>query len=750
MTAPSNSTDAPDRRHALRRRRENNAFALRELSTQDEARARHAELQTALYDLQVHQIELQMQNHELHRSQDALETANARYFDLYDLAPIGYCTLSETGVILQANLHAANLLGLPRSKLHRKPLGQFIHAGDKAALHAMCHAALVHPTLQSCEVRLVQADATELWVNMQAVALQSKLGEPELRLVMKDVSARHGADEALRIAAIAFESQEGIFITDAQGTILRVNHAFTRITGYSEPEVLGQNPRMFSSGQHDAAFYAHLWRTLAQQGAWQGEVYNRRKSAEVYPQWLTIAAVLDDSGQPTHYVANFSDISARKDAEAHIAQLAFYDSLTKLPNRRLLADRLALALASSERHRRLGAVLFVDLDNFKTINDTLSHHVGDLVLVQAAQRLQTCVREGDTVARLGGDEFVVLLESLSEATPDAAAQADVVGQKILAAFAPGFLLGGGHECHSTPSIGVTLFGAAHSENLDDVLQRADIAMYQAKAAGRNTLRFFDPQTQAIISARVALEASLRQALVQDQLVLHYQPQLGPQLRCIGVEALVRWQHPQRGLVPPAEFIPLAEDTGLIVPLGQWVVQAACRQLAAWAQQVCTAHLCIAVNVSPRQFEQPDFLASVLRALDASGAPPKRLKLELTENMLVSNIDDIISKMLALRALGVGLALDDFGTGYSSLSYLKRLPLDQLKIDQSFVRDLISSPADAAIARSIVTLGQSLGMLVVAEGVETAEQHQVLLAMGCDAFQGYQFARPVPVEQLVNL
>ncbi|MFY7865971.1 putative bifunctional diguanylate cyclase/phosphodiesterase [Roseateles sp.] len=442
------------------------------------------------------------------------------------------------------------------------------------------------------------------------------------------------------------------------------------------------------------------------------------------------------------------DISTRRQAEEQIRQLAFYDPLTELPNRRLLMDRLAVAQATALRHRSLGALLFVDLDNFKTLNDTLGHERGDQLLVQVARRLSTCVRESDSVARLGGDEFVVMLLELSADVGEAAKHAEQVGRKILAVLGDSYQLDH-DEFHSTPSIGMTLFGLVH-EGLDEPLKRADLAMYQAKAAGKNTLCAFDPQMQALVNARAAMEAGLRLALTQRQFLLHYQAQVahgepGQPGRIIGAEVLLRWHHPQMGMVSPAEFIALAEDTGLIVPLGAWVLETACQQLARWADQPELAGLSLAVNVSAKQFHQEGFVDMVLSLLSRSGARPQALKLELTEGVLVVNADLVTAKMQALKDAGVGFSLDDFGTGYSSLAYLKRLPLDQLKIDQGFVRDILVDPNDAAIARMVVVLAESLGLTVIAEGVETQAQCDFLRSQGCMAYQGYLFSRPVPLD-----
>ncbi|MDD2991052.1 MAG: EAL domain-containing protein [Zoogloea sp.] len=561
--------------------------------------------------------------------------------------------------------------------------------------------------------------------------------------ISRDITAHMRTEIDLRIAAIAFESQEGMLITDASNTILRVNRAFTEITGYSEAEAVGRTPRLLRSGRHDRDFYDSMYASLRSTGAWQGEIWNRRKNGEIYPEWMTISTVLDGEGNPSHYVASLTDITERKEAESEIRNLAFYDPLTQLPNRRLLLDRLRHTLATVARSKRHGALLFIDLDNFKTLNDTFGHDMGDLLLQQVADRLVSCVREGDTVARLGGDEFVVLLDDLHPVAAEAATQARIVGDKILATLNIPYDLAG-HDYHCTPSIGITLF-ADHEGASDELMKRADLALYSAKAAGRNTMRFFDPEMQAAVSARAALEKELRTALQQQELRLYYQPQVNEHGAIIGAEALVRWQHPRLGLVTPARFIPLAEETQLIHPLGLWVLETACQELRKWSALPTRAHLVIAVNVSVRQFRQPYFVEQVCTVLDRSGADPHKLKLELTESLLLDDLADVIAKMTALRARGVSFALDDFGTGYSSLAYLQRLPLDQLKIDQSFVCDLDVHPNDAVIARSIVALARNLGLSVIAEGVETHMQRDLLAGLGCPAYQGYLFSPPLTRE-----
>jgi len=553
-------------------------------------------------------------------------------------------------------------------------------------------------------------------------------------------------DAALRLAATVFEAAQGMMVTYARGRILQVNRAFVRITGYSSEEVVGQTPRLLSSGRHVPDFYTVMWAAIAREGIWEGEIWNRRKNGEVYPEHLSITAVRDNDGEITNYVAALTDITLSKAANDEIRSLAFYDPLTRLPNRRLLLDRLRQVLAASSQHDRYCALMFIDLDNFKILNDTLGHNVGDLLLMQVADRLQSSLRKGDTVARLGGDEFVVLVEGLSSGELDAAGEVESLGAKILVALNRPYELGV-HQCRSTPSIGATLFHNGEPPLPDDLLMQADIAMYQAKQAGRNGMRFFDRQMQDRISERAKMENDLRNAIECDQFALHYQVQVDLHGRARGAEALIRWIRSDGTTVSPASFIPLAEETGLILSIGHWVLEAACAQLAAWQSVPEMAHLVLAINVSAQQFHQPDFGREVRIAVDRHGVDPRLLKLELTEGVLLDKIEETIACMQELKAIGVRFSLDDFGTGYSSLQYLKRLPLSQLKIDQSFVRDLASDSSDQVIVRTIIAMARSLQLDVIAEGVETQEQRALLEELGCRCYQGYLYSRPVPEPQL---
>ncbi|MET0858474.1 MAG: EAL domain-containing protein [Telluria sp.] len=563
--------------------------------------------------------------------------------------------------------------------------------------------------------------------------------------VQKQADAdRAEAEARYRVqASLLDKAQDAISATGMDGRITYWNKGAQRLYGWTAAEVMGKVKADLLVA--DQAPYLIAFQKMIQQGDWTGELLKRRKDGRTLCVEAHLTLMRDDDGRPQSMLCIDTDITQRKRAEREIEDLAFFDPLTALPNRRLLLDRLRHAIATCCRTARTGALLFLDLDNFKSLNDTLGHDKGDLLLQQVALRLRSRVpRASDTVARHGGDEFVIVLEELSSQPAEAAAQAERIAEKILASFDAPFPLDG-HLHHTTPSIGVALF-SQHNGDVDELLKRADLAMYQAKAAGRNTIRFYDPEMQAIISARVELEADLRHGLQHGEFILLYQSQTDGAGRTTGAEALIRWEHPRRQLVLPAMFIPLAEETGLIVPLGKWVLETACRQLVAWGQGAATAHLTLAVNVSASQFRQPDFVDMVQDVVRGTGADPAKLKFELTESLLVADVERTVDKMSALRAIGIGLALDDFGTGYSSLSYLKRLPLDQLKIDKSFVRDVLTDPSDAAIARTILVLGQTLGLDVIAEGVETESQRDFLSRNGCRAYQGYLFSHPVAAEQ----
>lgn len=682
------------------------------------------------------------------KTEYALRASETRFRTIIEQSPIAVA-FSSDGLTIDANPvylkmfgydDIAELLGLPLIN----QIAPQCRAEIEERIRRRIQGDEVEATYETIGLR---KDDTQFPLLISAKRVELPDG-PLTFTFLIDITERKLNEEAMRIAAATFDIQQAILITDADVKILRVNQAFEDVTGYREEELIGHNPRMFQSGRHDAVFFQSMWTALRDTGKWSGEIWDKRKNGEIYPKSMTITAVYDDRHQVTQYVSVFRDISRRKQSEQDIHQLAFFDALTRLPNRRLLLDRLQQAMAVSARNGRYGALLFMDMDNFKTINDTQGHATGDLLLIEVARRLQSCVREGDSVARLGGDEFVVVLEELSEQPDEAAAQTELVAEKISSELGRPYLIND-YECLTTPSIGVSLFHG-HQESVDELLKHADVAMYQAKAAGRNAVRFFDPAMQAILNKRDELLAALRYALQKQQLQLYYQIQVDSAKRPLGAEVLLRWNHPERGLVSPVEFIPLAEESGLIVPIGLWVLQTACAQLKVWQQDIHTRDLVLAVNVSAKQFRAADFVTQVQRVLLESGAKPARLKLELTESTVLENVEDTIAKMRELKLLGISFSMDDFGTGYSSLSYLKRLPLDQIKIDQSFVRDITTDPNDAAIVQTIIAMTEAMGLNVIAEGVETEAQQEFLELRGCHAFQGYLFSKPVALSQFESL
>ena len=628
---------------------------------------------------------------------------------------------------------------------------QMHHPDDQAEFIRSVEHSARKLTLWNHEYRLRFDNGEVRWILGQSMPERTPDGAVVWNGFTTDITARKQGEDDLRESEARFRaltalSSDWYWEQDAEFRFVRMDGNL-ETSSVLDPERQIGRTRWDSSveGVTAAQWVEHQAQLEAHETFHDFELQRRRADGTL--MWASISGspIFDTQGRFTGYRGIGRDISARRQDEDKIERLAFYDALTGLPNRRLLIDRLQNALAFTEREGLTGALLFIDLDNFKDLNDTQGHDMGDQLLTQVAIRLGECVREADTVARLGGDEFVVMLQKLSSDPNEAAAHAESVGKKILSTLNQSYRLGG-NEHHSTPSIGIALF---HDNllTIDELLKRADLAMYQAKAAGRNTARFFDPVMQAAASNRAAVEKDLRLALVRNEFVLFYQPVVNEHNHTTGVEALVRWMHPERGLVMPGEFISVAEQTGLILPLGQWVLEAACAQLVAWSVRAETRRLTMAVNVSARQFRHPEFSNQILTLLRISGANPYRLKLELTESLLLTDFDDVIVKMSELRSIGVCFSLDDFGTGYSSLSYLKRLPLDQLKIDQSFVRDVLTDPNDAAIARTILTLAHSLDLGVVAEGVETTGQRDFLLASGCKAFQGYLFGKPVPAELL---
>ncbi len=679
-----------------------------------------------------------------------------RYRASFDQAAVGILHTSLQGRILKCNESFARIVGYSPEELVGSNFQEITPPEDRdGGKAAAMHLLSGEVSNVSFEKRYLRKNGSLTWVTLTISIQHDDEGRPQFFLTLaQDINARKQAEELLAAAQEALRVSEERYRTAFQmsldsinlnrlsdGIYVECNNAFLETTGYTREEVIGHGSIELNIWENSAD-RGRLVEMLNRRGVCRNlEARFRKKNGEMY--WgLMSASVIELEGVPC-ILSISRDISEVKTAQDEIRHLAFYDPLTELPNRRLLLERLRQTVTASKRSGRQRALLFIDLDNFKSLNDTLGHAVGDLLLKEVGERLTGCIRAVDTAARVGGDEFVVILEDLGKTSEEAAARAGSVAEKILSSITQPYVLAG-RECRSTASMGITVFGDG-KESSAAILQQADIAMYQAKAAGREAIRFFAPELQAAVNARAALEGELRQGIRNREFELWYQPQVD-RGRVVGAEALLRWNHPRRGVLPPAEFISLAEETGLIVPLGNQVLEHACRQLAVWSQRAETAALSVAVNVSPRQFRQADFADRVLAVLESTGANPKSLELEITESLLVEDLEETIAIMNALRSHGLRFSLDDFGTGYSSLAYLKRLPLDQLKLDGSFVRDMLGDATSRAIAHAIIWLSGEVNLPLLAEGVETEEQRDWLAGLGCHAYQGYLFSRPVPVEQ----
>ena len=705
-----------------------------------------AQMHQVLHELRVHQIELEMQNEELRRIQNELELSRTRYFDLYDLAPFGYFSLNGQSMILEANLTASELLGVVRSKLVNQPFSCFILPSDQDIFYRHRQQMVATGESQSFEIHLLRNGDDPFWAKLQANLSVNAEGSAVFRVMAHDISERKTMQRSMDLSRALFENAtEGFLVTDAQERILLINQAFADLTGYSADEVLGKTPRILSSGRQDRAFYQKMWAQINVTGHWRGEIWNRRKSGEVYPQLLNVNTILDDDEQISHYIGVFSDISQIKEANAKLEYQAQHDALTGLPNRLLFFTRLQHCIDVSQRERKHLSVLMLDLDRFKDINDSLGHLAGDELLQQVAKRLAGRLRGIDTVTRLGGDEFTVLLEDLQH-TQDAA----VVAKDLIDALNGPWLLSNGIEVRCSVSIGISLF-PEHGKTPEELLKQADSAMYRAKTeGGRGNFKFFsDDMTQAALR-RINMESVLRRAIVNSGLRLHYQPQIDiASGRIVGAEALVRLHDRLEGLIPPGQFIAVAEETGLIGVVGSWVLRETCRQGQEWIEAGLPL-LNLAVNISPYQFRHGDISATVAVILAQTGFPAECLELEMTESALMEREAEAVAILVRLRALGVHLAIDDFGTGYSSLAYLKRFPIDMLKIDKSFIDDIHQLQDDREITAAIVALGHILRLKVLAEGVENAEQLEFLRAQGCDLYQGYFYSPPVTAEEFAAM
>jgi len=678
--------------------------------------------------------------------EDEIVASRNRYRALFESAQDAIIVIDGTGgagVLVDANVEAELLFRRPREELLGLPSARIFPPDRQARHESELQRHIAAGGGEPEEMRVRNADGVDIPVEVSTSVVEAEGGRKLLQAILRDISARRKAEEGLRLAQRVLDvTEEVILITDAERRIIAVNPAFTRITGFTAEEVVGNTPRFLKSERQSPQFYTAMWETVDREGVWQGELWNRRKNGEIFPAWLTISVYRDIEGKIINYVGISSDISERHAAEARIRELAYFDPLTRLPNRTLLHDRVEQVLAKAEREGGVAALLFVDLDHFKTINDSLGHFTGDQILCQVADRMVECVRRTDTVSRLGGDEFVIVaVESSIEGAAG-------VARKILDKVSKPYFIDT-HELSVTPSIGISLY-PQDGRDFETLLKHADTAMYRAKESGRNAYQFFAREMNVAALERLMLENSMRVGLERREFILHYQPQIElASGRIIGAEALIRWLHPQIGMISPAKFIPVAEACGLIVPLGAWVLKEACRQVVAW-QREGRPPICVAVNISSAQFRQQQFEEVVDGVLKSAGLAPEYLELELTEGIVMENAEATIETLERLSAMGVQLAIDDFGTGYSSLSYLKRFPIDKLKIDQSFVRDIVTDPDDWAIARTVISMGQSLRLRVIAEGVETVEQLEMLRGQGCDAVQGYHFSTPLPPDAFAEM
>ena len=716
-----------------------------------------AQAQRTLHDLQVHQVELEMQNEELRRKQVELDESLARYVNFYDLAPVGYCTVTEEGLIRESNLTTSTLLNVPRSELIKQSITRFIFNDDQDSYYKHRRKLIDADGPLSVELRLLKRDGAPFWAHLEVAKVKEGEGGSEMRLVIKDITERKNVEECLRASEAQYRSlaewtPESIII-HGEGKMLFVNPAAIKMLGATCASDLVGKPILDLIHPDFRKIVSQRLDKNAKPGGkspmQEQKLFKRDGSViDVEVQGMRV----NFNGKPAVHAA-MRDITERKHSEELVRQLAYYDPLTGLVNRLLFNNQVTQATLASKRTGHHGALLLLDLDNFKSINDTYGHGAGDLLLIEVARRLKSCVREVDAVGRLGGDEFVVLLKDLAQDEVTAKAQAVVLAEKIRGLLGAPYVLTLAADAdrapqviehHCTASLGVALFlGTGVSR--EDCIKRADIAMYRAKNSGRNTVCFFNSLMQVEQTNNVIFEEDMRKAVFDKQFRLYYQAQVKNKSEVTGVEALLRWQHPTRGWVSPAEFIATAEKTGLILPLGLWVLETACTQLAVWANQAATANLTMAVNVTARQFQQGDFVEQVIAVLERTGANPLLLKLELTESVLVTDVESVIVKMNLLKAKGISFSLDDFGTGYSSLSDLKRLPLSQLKIAQELVRDILIDPNDMGIARMVIALADSMGLTAIAEGVETEAQRDFLEMLGCTRYQGFLFCSPVPIE-----
>lgn len=709
-----------------------------------------------LHELDTYRIELELQNEDLHTAntelndfQERLKEEISVHFRHFDIAPVGYLTLDDANKIIEVNQTLALKLKLDKKALLDRPFGEFILSDDQDEFYFCSQNLRTNKTAQSCELRILSKNVSPLWVKLNCSPEENKHGL-RIHIAVTDISHLKEMEKRLKLdASVLNECSEMIVVTDSQGRIIRVNNAFTKITGYSALDVLGKNPNILQADTMDKAIYDEMWDTLHRHHSWQGEVWNKRKNGEVYPEWVSLTAVKGAGDAASHYISVSTDITQRKKDADHIHFMAYYDTLTGLPNRILLQDRLKQALAQSHRNHQHGAVFVLDIDHFKVVNDSLGHHFGDELLQVIAKRLNTCVREDDTISRMGGDEFVVVLTDLGEDKKNAILHATHVADKIIQNIAEPITINE-HKLQIGLSIGIAMF-PDDATNISELIKIADSAMYKVKNLGRNNFLFVTPSLQLEADKRLNMQHGLHEALKKGQFKLMYQPQIDVNThRISGVEALIRWEDPQKGLISPNHFINISEETGLIVPIGTWVLEEAGRTIAAWNKLPSLPAPCLSINVSVRQFQQKNFVSEVSRVMLSNNIQAQQLELELTESVLIHDLDNSKRKLFALKKMGVRLAIDDFGTGYSSLKYLKDLPLDVLKIDQYFIDDISKDSGDEAIVQTIIALAKNLKLWVVAEGVTSQTQYDYLKQQGCDSYQGYYYSHAVTADELLKL
>ena len=710
------------------------------MQSRDPTVASHADA-ALVHELQVHQIELEMQNDELRQLQAQLEESRDSFAKLYDFAPMGYLTLDGRGKILAINLTGASLLGIDRLHLINKPFLTLLCPGESKQFFAHLRQSFDCQSPLSTQLRVKKRSGEIMDIQMESVITQDDELGSKCLTTFCDISKLVAADRAHKLATSILENTpEGVMITDAEKRIVDVNRAFITTTGYSRDEAVGKTPKLLASGCHDEAFYQTLWQTLHAEGRWQGEIWNRRKDGEIYPEWLNITAIQDENGVVVNYAGIFSDLSSQQQVRQRLHHLAYYDALTDLPNRELFHDRLLNAIASAKRDRKQLALLFLDLDRFKIINDTLGHPVGDDLLKAVSKILKQSVRDSDTVARLGGDEFTIILNSISQIDDAVKVSKNIINRLKKP------LLVDQHKLFVSTSIGISIY-PDDGDSPEMLLKHADIAMYQAKDSGRNVFQFFETSMGEVINERLSLENELRNALNHEELQLAYQPKFDISTgRFIGVEALLRWQKNDKQWVSPALLVSIAEESNLMLSLGEWVLRKACTQAKVWVDSG-QRDFRMAVNLSARQISHGNFVELVRDILHQTGLDPHYLELELTETTLMGNEQYINKVFRSLQQMGIQLAVDDFGTGYSSLAYLQRFAINRLKIDQSFIADLMTNENDVEIVASIINLGHSLNLKVIAEGVENKQQLDYLRQRSCDEVQGFFTGRPMFSEQM---